>query len=460
MTRVAIIGGGISGLSAACYLAEAGIAVTLVEKEPRLGGVTQTSQLNGCLIESGPDSFLTSKPWALELIRELGIEDQVIGSNDSARVTYIWKRGRLRPLPDGLVMMVPTRIMPLVSTSLLSWPAKGRMAFEWFRRPPIFPLPDRSVADFIRDHFGNEAVDYLAEPLLAGIYGGDPSTLGVRSVLPRFVDIETRYGSLSRGLVQERKAERKTAVAPLFSTLKGGMGSLVRALEQRIGPRVQILRGVAETIEQTAAGFRARVAGNWLDSSHVVLASPAYSAGKLVEAIDGELAGLLGSIAYRSAVAVTLGFERRSFDHPLHGFGFLVPKRERRYLVACTWVGKKFAHRVPDDTVLLRCFMGDAIAENDETLIANARGDLRTMMGIAATPAFHQVSRWPQSMAQYGVGHEDLVRRIEERIAEHPGILLAGNAYHGIGVPDCIRMGREAAMAVLTSSLRRVPGRG
>src|SRR6516164_5486737 len=233
--KVVIIGGGISGLATAYYLAKAGATATIVESRPRLGGVSQTERVDGCTIEAGPDSFLSVKPAALDLIRELGLAGDVIGSNDHLRVTFVKKNGRLVPLPDGLMMMVPTKVMPLVASPLLSWPTKIRMGLELLRTPKMRG-EDESVADFIREHYGQEAVDYLAEPLLSGIYGGDPRELSVTAVLPRFVELSARYGSLTRGVLASRaQAPKSQTPPPLFRTLKGGLGQMVDAVGAAIG---------------------------------------------------------------------------------------------------------------------------------------------------------------------------------------------------------------------------------
>lgn len=457
MPRVVIVGGGISGLSTAYYLSKRGIPSTLIEKQSRLGGLIQTEEVNGCLIEGGPDSFLSAKPWARELIQEIGLADQILGSNDHLRVTYIWRGGRLIPMPEGMVMMVPTKIWPFLSTSLLSPSAKVRMGLEWFRRPGHRPHEDQSVSEFIANHFGNEAVDYLVEPLLSGIYGGNPAELSVDSVLPRFVELERKYGSLTRGLLQERKSD-ELGKSTLFSTLKGGMQQLTNALEQKIGASLSLLHGTAESIERSAAGFRVRLNDSWIDADRLVLACPAHQAAAMVNPLNVNLGAMLASIPYTSSLMLALGFDKKTFQHPLHGFGFLVPKRERRRLVACTWVGKKFEHRVPPDTVLLRCFLGGAgdeqtLSETDETLEAQVRDELRTIMGVEATPAFRRVFRWPRSMPQYQVGHSKLVARIEGQIERHGGLFLTGNAYHGIGVPDCVRMGKQTAERLASSIL-------
>jgi oxygen-dependent protoporphyrinogen oxidase len=445
MRRVTIVGGGISGLSAAYYLSKAGPPATLVERRPRLGGVIETETAHGCVLEAGPDSFLSAKPWAMELIRELGLTSEVIGSNDHRRVTYVRKNGRLVPLPDGLMLMIPTKVWPLVSTSLLGWRTKLRMGLEWFRRPTGAPDQDQSVAGFVAEHYGSEAVDYLAEPLLAGVYGGDPNQLSVASVLPRFIELEARYGSLTKGVLHERrKAAREAKGQPLFRTLKGGLGQLVTAVTVATNPKPEVLHATAETVQRTPEGWRVRVAGEWIESGNVILACQAYEAGELLTGADPELAALLDAVPYTSSITLSLGYEKAGFSHPLNGFGFLVPKRERRRLVACTWVGTKFSYRVPDNLAVLRCFLGGG-EESDETLIAMVREELRDIMGVTETPLFTLLARWPRSMAQYTVGHRDRVAQIEARAAALPGLHLAGNAYTGIGIPDCVRMGKQAA---------------
>jgi oxygen-dependent protoporphyrinogen oxidase len=443
--KALIIGGGISGLSAAYYLSKAGIHPKLLERKPRIGGVIQTSVQQGCVLEEGPDGFLGAKPWAMNLIRELGLADQVIGSNDHSRITYIVKNGRLIRMPEGLMMMVPTKIMPIVGTPLLSWGTKIRMGLELLRRPKG-AQPDRSVYDFLLDHYGQESIDYLAEPLLAGVYGGDPREMSAASVLARFVDLETKYGSLTRGALAQR-SPKAAGASPFLQTLKGGLAQLIEALR----PTANVLHAAAETLEQTGAGFRVRVDGDWLEADHVVLATPAHDGAQLLADSEPELARLLAGIPYTSSITLALGYRKATFDHPLNGHGFLVPKKERRYIFGCTWVGNKFDYRVPDDMVVLRCFLGgDAMPLSDGALVDAARGELRGIMNLEAEPVFHNVARWPDSMAQYPVGHQGRVARIEELARTIPGLYLAGNAYHGIGIPDCVRMGQEAAAAIIS----------
>jgi oxygen-dependent protoporphyrinogen oxidase len=445
MPSVAIVGGGISGLSAAYYLSKAGISSTLIEARPRLGGVIQTEHIQNCVVEAGPDSFISVKPWAMDLISELGMASDVIGSNDHERVTYIRRHGRLVPLPDGVQMLVPTKILPIVLTPLVSWPTKVRMGLEYFRRPAAVEPGDRSVAEFVEEHYGREAVDYLAEPLLAGIYGGDPADLSVTSVLPRFVELEKRYGSLTRGVLAQRP-KVEGARTPLFRTLRKGLGSLVDAVWKNAG-RMTIVHGAVNAMERVRDGYRLRIAGDWLSADQVVLACEAHQAARLMPTVDARCTELLASIGYNSSTTVAFGFERSAVREQMSGFGFLVPKRERRRLLACTWVGNKFPNRVPETLALLRCFAGgDAVpAESDDALVFAMRQEIREIAGVRAEPLFAQVFRWPLSMAQYTVGHAGRIAELESRMASLHGLYLAGNAYHGIGVPDCVRMGKQAA---------------
>jgi len=450
--RVAVIGGGISGLSTAYYLAKAGLPATIIESRPRLGGVIQTEHVEGCVLEAGPDSFLSAKPAALELISELGLSSEVIGSNDHLRRTFVRKNGRLVPLPDGLMMMVPTRILPLVTTSLIGWRTKLRMGMELLRAPAPKP-EDESVADFIEEHYGAETVDYLAEPLLSGIYGGDPRELSVRTVLPRFVELATQYGSLTRGVLAARaKAPKATGgPAPLFRTLKGGLGEMVDAVIAAISGKTEVVQARAEALERTAGGFRLRLNGEWIEAGHVVLACEAHSAATLTGGMDARLAELLGEIGYGSSITVAIGYDAADFGaHPPEGFGFLVPRKERRKLAACTWVGTKFPFRVPNGKIVARCFIGGgdaaaAFGESDDALAAEAAAELREIAGVTAAPRFTRVARWPRAMAQYPVGHPRRLAEIIARTASIGGLHLAGNAYEGIGIPDCIRMGKRAA---------------
>ncbi len=441
--HVVIVGGGISGLSAAYDLARAGIAHTLFEKQPRLGGVIETRSQDNCLLECGPDSFLAAKPDALALIKELGLEGELIGSNDHQRTTYILKHGKLVPLPEGVMMIVPTKVMPMLNSNLLGWGTKLRMGFELLRRPKRYP--DRSVAEFVIDHFGQETLDYLAEPLLSGVYGGDPRALSAASVLPRFVEMEATNGSLGRALMGTRPASGGS----LFKTLASGLGTMIEALATYANVRHDRI----DYIERRDDTFRVRVGGEPIDASNVIIAMPAPAAAPLLKGVDPELAKLLAAIPYSSSAIVSLVFEESKFDGQRAGFGFLVPKRERDRLAACTFVATKFSHRAPDDRIILRCFFGGTtdeaiLNESDEALVIIAREELRRILGLTVAPLFTNIARWPKSMAQYNVGHSVRIAEIKKRTAAVPGLHLAGNAYDGIGIPDCVRSGRTAAAGI------------
>jgi len=451
---VLIVGAGISGLSAAYTLQQAGVDFLVVDQRPRAGGVMETRVIEGCQIEGGPDSYLAQKPWATALIRKLGMEDQLVGSNDAARKTFIVRNGKLVPMPDGLMMMVPTKVMPMVTTPLLSWPTKVRMGLELFRQFPGGPADpandDRSVSEFFRSHYGQEAVDYLAEPLLAGIYGGDPERLSARSVLPRFVDIEAKYGSLSRGVLAERKAAPKRATGPLFLSLRDGMGSLVSALVSAVGKDRFLLGQTVLGLDKVAGGYRLRTPDQELHARQVILALPAYTSAHLLGELSPDVASLLLKINYNSSATVAMVYAAADLGNAAQGFGFLVPKRERTCLAAVTYVQNKFPHRVPQGKAVVRCFVGKAAEENpawrdNTTLLAAVRQDLGRLTGIRATPIADVIFRWSRAMAQYEQGHLAIAQAIPSLLASHTGLHITGNFLGGIGLPDCIREGESAA---------------
>jgi len=462
MKRIAIIGGGISGLSAAFYLEKARAAgaeleYVLFESGQRLGGCLSSDRIEGCLVEAGPDSFLTEKPWALNLCKELGIADQLIGSNDSHRKTYIVVHGRLTAMPDGLMFMVPTRLVPTALSPLFSWNTKVRMAQELLH-PPRPMQDDETVAQMVERHFGSEVVDRLADPLLSGVYGGDAAKLSARAVLPRFVEMEEKYGSLSRAMLAAHKkmteVAKKQPPRPLFTSLKDGMQQLVDAVIARLNPAAIRLRRHVRRIYPEGDGWRMSIEMNGDERyDSVIVATPANVAGELLDGVDGDLARNLLGITYSSSVTVTLGYYKQQLAKLPHGFGFLVPRSEGTRLLACTFVHNKFPHRAPQDKGILRCFLGGARDEavlglNDEEMLETVHRELRDLVKLSARPMFARVYRWREAMAQYEPGHIQRVAAIEKRAAEIPGLALAGNAYHGIGVPDCIRAGMEAANAV------------
>jgi len=460
MKRIAIVGGGISGLAAAFALEErrrAGEALEFVvyESSPRFGGVLFTEQVEGCLIEAGPDSFLTEKPWAADLCRRLGIEDQLIGSNDADRKTYILVKGKLVPMPDGLMFMVPTQLSPAILSSLFSPATKLRVAREWWY-PARVSNGDESVAALVERHYGAEMVDRLADPLLAGVYGGEAAQLSVRAVLPRFVEMESKYGSLGRGMLAARKNVQRSLPAPsIFSSLKGGMQQLGEALVAKLPAEALRANSPVQAVQRQDRGWvvSAGYASDQFDA--VIVATPATAAAPLLEIASAELASELRAISYSSSVTVALGFDQNVRVALPPGFGFLVPRREGKRLLAATFVHNKFPHRAPKDIAVVRCFLGGSRDEQvlqltDENILNIVRDELRQILGVKADPLFTRLYRWKGAMAQYTVGHLERLQRIEGLVKPLPGLALAGNAYRGIGVPDCIRSGEAAVQQVLS----------
>lgn len=461
MTRVAIAGGGISGLSAAFVLeqlrrtATPNLEYTLFESAPRMGGVLRTEQVDGCIVEAGPDSFLTEKPWASELCQSVGIGDQLIGSNDAARKTYILRAGRLVEIPDGLMFMVPTRIFPTLLSPLFSWKTKLRMASEFFHAPTA-AQNDESVASLVTRHYGEEMVDRLADPLLSGIYGGSAADLSVRAVMPRFAEMERVDGSLSRAMLKARKKMPQSNLQrPLFTSLKNGMEQLVQAVVSRLSPSSLRTSNIVQAIRPDANGWMISAAEQTERFDALILALPAHATATLLRECAPQLADELSAIAYTSSITVALGFDANVRRTLPPGFGFLVPRSEGKRMLAATFVHSKFPHRAPQDRALLRCFFAGAEADaigqqSDAQIVDVVREELRQILGVRAAPLFARVFRWKSAMAQYGVGHLDRLDRIETLCRQLPHLALAGNGYRGIGIPDCVRSGRDAANQILS----------
>jgi protoporphyrinogen/coproporphyrinogen III oxidase len=461
MIRIAIVGGGISGLSAAFTLEEhrraGAVEYTLYESSLNLGGVLRTEHIQGCIVEAGPDSFITEKPWAADLCRAVGLGDQLIGSNDADRKTYILVHGKLVPMPDGLMFLVPTKILPTGVSPLFSWTTKLRMAQELFH-PPRAADADESVASFVERHYGAEMVDHIADPLLSGVYGGEAAGLSVRAVLPRFAEMERTHGSLGRAMLAARRKTPRppnSPAPPLFTSLKNGMQQLAETLVPRLNPSSLLTNAHVQALQFEVGGWTVSAG---LKSDHfdaVILALPTHAAAKLLAISSPELSAELAAIGYSSSITVGLGYDREVRQSLPPGFGFLVPRSEGKRLLAATFVHNKFPHRAPEDRALLRCFFAGSNAENiwqlsDDAIIAVVRNELQQILGLRPAPLFARVYKWKSAMAQYGVGHLERLDRIE-RLRQHlPKLALAGNGYRGIGVPDCIRSGTDAAKQVLT----------
>ena len=458
MNKIAIIGGGISGLATAFTLEKARISggpleYQVFEASPHFGGVLRTENVEGCVVEAGPDSFLTEKRWASDFCRVLGLGGQLVSSNDAARKTYIYVNGRLLPLPDGLAFMVPTKIWPMIFSPLFSMNTKLKMAREWFFSRQE-PKEDESVADFIGRHYGPEMVDRLADPLLSGVYGGSASQLSVRSVLPRFVEMEAKYGSLGKGMIAARRKMPANPSLPVFTSLKDGMQQMTDALIAKIPASSLRVNTRIESVQFRDRQWTVRSEAGDKNFDGVVLAVPAHAAASMLKECSQQLAIALGEIPYSSSITVAMGFRRNDLKAIPPGFGLLIPRSENKRVMAVTFVHQKFPFRTPENLGLIRCFLGcsqdEQIFQLDESGIQKiVRDELRQILGLHAEPQFTRVFKWPKTMAQYTVGHKRRIERIQQLTSQLPKFALAGNAYSGIGVPDCIRSGQNAAKQIL-----------
>jgi oxygen-dependent protoporphyrinogen oxidase len=488
--RAAVVGGGIAGLAAANRLQDIArerglrLDVLVLEASGRLGGAIATERTDGFVIEAGPDSFISEKPWALELCRRLGLGDRLTGTREEHRRTYIVHGGRLHPLPEGFLLLAPTRLSPLVASRLFSWRGKLRMALDLVL-PRGAARADESLASFVTRRLGREALVRVAEPLVGGIYTADAETLSLAATMPRFLEMERRHRSLILAMLaeQRRQAGGQDGAAPrrpppgdhgpggsrdpgrtagsgarwsLFVTLAEGMQSLVDALAARFPAGAIRLGAVVGAVAPGAAPGTWRVAladGVGLDADAVVLATPAHRTARILADVDSDLAALLDGIPYASSATVSLAYRREDVPHPLDGFGFVVPRAEARAIIAATFSSVKYPGRAPSGHVLLRAFLGGALqsrlADPDDTAMVTAvRREFSDLLGVGATPVLARIHRHPQAMPQYRVGHLERVAAIDARLRQYPGLTLAGNAYRGVGLPDCVRSGEAAAEAI------------
>ena len=451
---VAVIGGGITGLAAALRLHErvGDAGWLLLEAEHRLGGKIRTERRDGLVIEGGPDCFLAAKPGGMAFCRALDLTERLRGTNPACRRTYITRRGRLHELPEGLSGLVPSRLGLLLRTQLLSPMGRFRAGLELFV-PRGAASRDESIAAFVTRRFGAEAWHWLVEPLLAGIFAGDGTRLSVQATFPRLLVDEQREGSVLRALMKRRPAG--TDPGPGFVTLSGGLAELVEAAVARL-PTEAWRTGVrVAALDRTATGYRLHLAdGGEVVAERVILATPAFASAALLKGLAPELARELAAIPYVSTATVSLTFPVRAIPRPLDGYGYVSPRAEGGPIVACTWTSNKFPGRVPDGQVLIRFFLGrageeDIVAADDDTLVGTVRAELSRRFGVRASPATASVFRWPRGMPQYHVGHGARLERIDRLVERLPGIALAGAAYRGVGIPDCITQGWAAADRVL-----------
>ena len=461
-----------SGLAAAHRLIERGreekrsLDVLLLEARNSLGGSIETQRRDGFLLEGGPDAFITQKPWAIALCRRLGIADAVIQTNEKHRRAFIVRKGRLHPIPEGFMMLAPTRMWPFAFSRLFSWPGKLRMAMDVFL-PRGPQLPDESLGDFVRRRLGREALERIAQPMVSGIYASDPDRLSLRATMPRFLDLETKYRSLILGMRATQKAMGPGASGDsgarysIFVTMREGMASLVEAVAGRL-PAGAIRTGCAVDSLTPRAGtvgwILRTLDGERLDADGVVLAAPAFALADMLDQAAPDVAAALRQVEYASTLTVNLAFDRADIAHPLDAFGLVVPAAERMAMIGATFTHVKFPGRAPEGKALVRAFVGGALNPwafemDDAEVVRRVLSELRPLIGMRGEPLFTTIHRWPSAMAQFPVGHLDRVARIDKLLAAYPPIAIAGNAFAGGGVPDCIHRGEQAAERLLA----RVP---
>jgi oxygen-dependent protoporphyrinogen oxidase len=462
--RIAVVGAGISGLSAAYRVLSMSKAAAVetdlrvFEGADSVGGVLKTELVNNRIVEHGPDSWVASKPDVMELVEDLGLTDQVISTNETNRRSLIAFDGELHPLPDGFVMLAPSRLIPFALSPLFSLSGKFRMALDMVT-PPKTDDSDESVETFVLRRFGREALDKIVQPMVGGIYVGDVAKLSARSTLTQFVEMEQRQGSVIKGLMARKdNAHERTASGArysMFVTLKNGVSTLSRALEAAIGlDRIEKNSTVTSVRKLDSGRWSVEAAGGSSEFDAVIMATPAFVTAQIVSNANANLASDLEKIETSSAAVINLLYKRADIPRGLNGFGFVVPVTEKRTILAASFISNKFKGRAPEDCVAVRAFVGGVLQPehlklSDADLVKLARADLEYYLGVKAEPLSQLVNRYPASMPQYNLGHAERVQKIIREVNQMPGVFLAGSSYNGVGIPDCITSGTRAALAAV-----------
>lgn len=466
LKKIIVVGAGISGLAAANKLLELSrergvvLDIKILEAADRAGGVIRTQRRDGFLWEEGPDSFITDKPWALDLCRRLGLESEIIGTNPQFQKSYVlWKR-RLRPTPEGFYLLAPTKFWPFVTTSLFSWAGKLRMGMDLFL-PAKKNGGDESLGDFVRRRFGREALVRMAQPMVAGIYTADAERLSLKATFPRFLEMEARHGSVIRGLweARRRRGMAKGVSGPrygLFVTLRNGLSTWVDALVRTLPSDAFRFKTQVQSAERRGDSWLISLgSGETLEADALVVSLSASGTSNILKSADPVLSEQLSSIPYADSATVHLAYDRAAVKHPLDSFGFVVPEVEERSFIGCTFTSVKFAGRAPEGKVMLRAFVGgpslkELLDKNGDDIARVVHHDLSQVLGITGLPLFASVWRGRGVMPHYVMGHQDRVRSIEERVKQIPALALAGNGYHGLGLPDCVHSGERAAEKIFS----------
>lgn len=455
--EVLIIGGGITGLAAANRLKELNdsydidLKFKILESSGRIGGNISTIRHDDLLIEEGPDSFLTAKPQALDLCNRLGMESEIMGTSEINRKTLIYLDGRLVELPEGFILLSPTKILPFITSPIMSLSGKLRVLAEMFI-PAANSQNDESLKSFITRRFGMELYENIAQPLIGGIYTSDPEKLSMKSAVPNIYGLQKKYGSIIKGLMKEYSNRKESGARySQFVTLKNGMSTLINRIEDRISKDL-ILTGqsVKEINKKDKIWTATTTDGKEYNANGIILATPSHASAEIVSSIDTKLSVELNKIEFASSAIVLLAYMKQQIRKEIGGFGFVVPVKENLNIIACSLSSGKFEGRAPDDSVLLRCFVGGATNEkflenSDEQIINTVKQELENILDITGQPYYAHMKRYPRSMPQYNVGHSEIVEKINKLISKHDNLELAGNSYNGVGIPDCIKSGEKAA---------------
>ena len=462
ITRIAVIGGGISGLSAAYYLQRESvrcnkeIEVNIIDQSNHLGGVFRSNRIDGFLLEHGPENWISRKPQALELIKELGLADQVIGSNDKKRRIFVLHQRKLQPMPEGMGFLAPVHFKPFWASKLISFTGKARTLLE-----PLVPpsKQELDVYSFLRRRIGRELTDKVAEPLISAIYGGDIKKLSIRSSLPDTYEMEQKFGSLWQGM-RQNSHQKSASPNSLFLTMREGMEQLIEGLLKQF-PNKLIHRNIQNLQLHLKSNFYQLSGDNFEQIFDIViLATPAFSSAEIIRNISPKAANILNQIDYSSTTIVYLAYNLDQFSHPLDGFGFVTPKKESRVLDACTWVSSKFENRCPSNTVLLRCAIHDGrqkrVLSSDNKTQNEVHKELQEIMGFSCSPIFSSVIHSHRAMPQFTLGHTKRIAQIKNLLHFHPGLFLSSPFIGGVGIPDCIKTGKQTAKIAL-NSLHQIP---